>query len=189
MFCPKHPQETLLAGQLVEGLKAHRCSTCCGAWVTTDDYQAWQSVHADPAVNLDNLTAPINHNLDYQPARYDNRAGLCPNCGLYLVRGRISLPKVSFFIERCPGCKGMWVDDGEWSVLEELGLSAYVPILFTEEWQSHVRIAEAEFRERVATTEKLGADIAEKVFELAELLEKHPSGDFGVAYLMRRFEK
>ena len=52
-----------------------------------------------------------------------------------------------------------------------------------------MRSAEAEFRERTATAEKLGTDIAEKLFELAKLLEQHPNGDFGVAYLMRRFEK
>jgi hypothetical protein len=27
------------------------------------------------------------------------------------------------------------------------------------------------------------------LFELAELLEQHPNGDFGVAYLMRRVDQ
>ena len=82
----------------------------------------------------------------------------------------------------------MWCDDGEWQVLDKLGLSAYLPVLFTDEWHHHVRLAEAEFRERTATAEKLGPEIAEKLFELAKLLEDHPNGDFGVAYLMRRFD-
>ncbi|MBX2863042.1 MAG: zf-TFIIB domain-containing protein [Leptolyngbyaceae cyanobacterium MAG.088] len=189
MFCPKHPRETLLAYQLVDGLNAHSCPTCSGSWLLSEDYQAWQATQVDPALRVDSLTVPINHHIDYQPSRYDNRAGLCPSCGFYLVRGRINLKKVSFFVERCPGCKGMWCDDGEWEILDRLGLSAYFPVLFTDEWQSHVRVAEAKFREQLATAEKLGPDIAEKLFELAKLLEEHPNGDFGVAYLMRRFEK
>lgn len=189
MFCPKHPQESLLASQLEEGLKAHGCPKCSGSWITAEDYQAWQPIYADPSLTISNLTVPIDRDVDYQPSRYDNRAGLCPSCGFYLVRGRINLQKVAFFIERCPGCKGIWCDDGEWSVLNQLGLSAYVPALFTDEWHNHVRMAEAKFRERTATAEKLGPEIAEKLFEIAKLLEGHPNGDFGVAYLMRRFEK
>lgn len=189
MFCPKHPQESLLAGQLGEGLKAYSCPTCHGSWITSEDYQAWQTAQADPSLEITSLTVPIEHSVDYQPCRYDNRAGLCPNCGFYLVRGRINLQKVAFFVERCPGCKGIWCDDGEWEILNDLGLSPYIPVLFTDEWQSRVRIVEAEFRERTATAEKLGVEIAEKLFELAKLLAEHPNGDFGVAYLMRRFEK
>ena len=189
MFCPKHPQESLLIGELVDGLKASNCPTCNGSWIASEDYQSWQTTQTDPSLSIDDLMVPINQDIDYQPSRYDNRAGLCPNCGFYLVRGRINLRKVAFFLERCPACKGVWCDSGEWDVLSELGLSAYIPVLFTDEWQSRVRVAESELREQVATAEKLGPEIAERLFELATLLENHPNGDFGVAYLMRRFEK
>ena len=189
MLCPKHPQESLLVSQLDEGLKGHSCPTCHGSWITPEDYQTWQTTQADLALDINNLIVPIDRDLEYQPSRYDTRAGLCPNCGFYLVRGRINLQQVAFFLERCPGCKGIWCDEGEWAILNELGLSAYIPVLFTDEWQTRVRIAEAESRERKATAEKLGPEIAEKLFELAKLLEEHPNGDFGVAYLMRRFEQ
>lgn len=189
MFCPKHPQESLLADQLVDGLRAYSCSTCHGSWITSEDYQTWQTAQMAPPLSIESLTAPIDRDISYEPSRYDNRAGLCPSCGFYLVRGRITLRQVTFFVERCPGCKGIWCDDGEWTMLDTLGLSICVPVLFTDEWQSHVRAAEADFRERLATEEKLGVEIAEKLFELAKLLEEHPSGDFGVAYLMRRFDK
>lgn len=188
MHCPKHPQDLLLSDQLVSGLAAHRCPTCSGTWITANDYQNWQTPQIDASLTINSLTVPINYDFDYQPSRYDNRAGLCPSCGFYLVRERINLQRCAFFIERCPGCKGMWCDDGEWQVLEDLGLSVYLPVLFTDEWNTHVRLAEAEFRERTATAEKLGPEIAEKLFELAKLLEQHPNGDFGVAYLMRRFD-
>ena len=153
MFCPKHSQESLLAGQLVDGLNSHRCPTCSGSWIAAEDYQVWQSDRAEPSLGIDSLTMPIYQDVSYETSRYDSRAGLCPSCGFYLVRGRVNLPKVSFFIERCPGCKGIWCDDGEWAMLETLGLSAHISLLFTDEWQSRVRAAEAEFRERSATAE------------------------------------
>jgi len=73
--------------------------------------------------------------------------------------------------------------------LERLGLHRTIQVLFTQEWQAKVRHHETLEQERAATIDKLGPDIATQVFALAQLLEDHPNGDFGVAYLMRRFEQ
>jgi hypothetical protein len=70
--------------------------------------------------------------------------------------------------------------------LEHLGLHTTIEQLFTNEWQSRVRERQFFDQERQATIDKLGPELAEQVFELAQELEKHPNGDFGVAYLMRR---
>jgi hypothetical protein len=47
------------------------------------------------------------------------------------------------------------------------------------------KVRERQFseQERQATIEKLGSELAERVFELAEVLEKHPNGDFGCCLL------
>ena len=81
MLCPKNPQELLLAGQLVEGLKAYSCPTCKGSWVAPEDYRPWQANRAGPSLSLDDLVVPINRTIAYEPSRYDGRAGLCPSCG------------------------------------------------------------------------------------------------------------
>lgn len=179
----------LEAGELTPGLKAQCCPSCQGAWIPAEVYETWQPSRCDPMVEVEQLTVPSAVDVDYQPSAYDNRAGLCPECGYYLVRGRVNLRSTSFFVERCPTCKGIWCDRGEWQVLEKLDLDGYIPVLFSDEWQGHIRLLETERREKQATVEKLGQELAEKVFELADLLEQHPNGDFGVAYLMRRFEQ
>lgn len=189
MRCAKDLKVDLSDYPLAEKLAAHRCPQCEGTWIPADTYETWQAETADPDVGIGALKLPSTLDLDYKPSSYDARAGLCPECGFYLVRGRINLKLSSFFVERCPGCNGIWCDHGEWEVLEKLGLASYIPLIFTDEWQAHVRVLEAESRERQATADKLGPEIAEKLFELAELLEAHPNGDFGVAYLMRRFEE
>ncbi|HEY9761828.1 MAG TPA: hypothetical protein V6D07_04845, partial [Trichocoleus sp.] len=80
-------------------------------------------------------------------------------------------------------------DDGEWEILEKLQLVGHLEHIFSGDWQAQVRLLEQGEREKLATIEKLGPEVAYKIFELADLLENHPNGDFGVAYLMRRFEE
>jgi Zn-finger nucleic acid-binding protein len=89
-------------------------------------------------------------------------------------------------VERCTQCRGIWCDYGEWDILQKLGLHTTIEQLFSNEWQTKVRSHQFSQQERQATIDKLGSELAERVFELGELLEKHPNGDFGVAYLMRR---
>ncbi|MEM6435006.1 MAG: hypothetical protein AAF773_14320, partial [Cyanobacteria bacterium P01_D01_bin.115] len=123
------------------------------------------------------------------PPSLDNRAALCPDCKHYLVRGRIQLKELMFFVERCPNCQGYWCDRGEWDVLQQLQLDQHLNYIFNDQWQAQVKALDLTIREKAATIEKLGPEIADKIFELATLLENHPNGDFGVAYLMRRFEE
>ena len=101
----------------------------------------------------------------------------------------MNLKQTSFYVERCPICEGLWCDRGEWDVFEALGLHVQIPVVFNPEWQSRVRVLEQLEKQRLSLVEKLGEDIATKVFELGEMLEEHPHGDFAVAYLMRKFNK
>lgn len=71
-------------------------------------------------------------------------------------------------------------------MLENLQLHTHIEYIFSPEWQAQVRHLETEERQRQALVDKLGAEIAQRVLELGELLQAHPHGDFGVAYLMRR---
>lgn len=187
--CPKEGQVNLEDGQLAEGLAAQCCPSCGGAWIPPEAYADWRRPQVDPDQPITVSTLPLALTIEGQPSPLDNRAALCPDCKHYLVRGRINLNQGSFFIERCPNCNGIWCDRGEWEILEKLGLDTHIEYIFSGEWQNQVRLLEQAERERLATIDKLGPEIAAKIFELAEALEHHPNGDFGVAYLMRRFEQ
>lgn len=132
---------------------------------------------------------PLSLDHDFTVAPLDGRAGLCPECGTYLKRSRINLKNASFYVERCPSCDGLWCDRGEWEVFEALGLHIQIPIVFNLDWQARIRVLEQVERRHLAVIEKLGEDIANRVFELGELIEGHPHGDFAVAYLMRKFDR
>jgi Zn-finger nucleic acid-binding protein len=187
--CPKEGQINLQTGQLALGLMAQCCPSCQGAWIPAEDYANWRS-QRPPAEDPQAVAVlPLSFGLPFQVSALDNRAALCPDCRHYLVRGRITLRHSAFYVERCPNCQGIWCDQGEWPVLEKLGLSTQIENIFSADWQAQVRLLEQSEREKMATVEKLGPEVAQKIFELADLLEAHPNGDFGVAYLMRRFEQ
>ena len=132
---------------------------------------------------------PLALETGYQPAPLDGQAGLCPECGTYLKRSRVNLRKTSFYIERCPSCEGFWCDKGEWEILEELGLHVQLSVVFAPDWQARIRVLEKVERQRMAVVDKLGPDVAERIFELADMLEGHPHGDFAIGYLMRKFNE
>jgi Zn-finger nucleic acid-binding protein len=190
VHCPKERNVELVDGTLAGGLRAHCCPECGGAWIPPEHYHNWradQGIQSSETVAVEVLPSQLT--VAFTPSPLDNRAALCPDCQHYLVRGRIGLKQGSFFVERCPNCKGYWCDRGEWEILQKLQLDTHLEYIFAEPWQAQVKALELAIREREATIDKLGADIAAKIFELAALLEEHPNGDFGVAYLMRRFEE
>lgn len=187
--CPKELKIELRDGVLPGELPAQCCPDCGGAWIRPESYLDWQEHQGiDRAADPHVAVVPSQVEIDFRPPSLDNRAALCPDCKHYLVRGRVQLPQVTFFVERCPNCKGYWCDRGEWEVLQHLQLDQHLDYIFNEQWQQRVKALDFAAREKTATIDKLGPDIAAKVFELARLLEAHPEGDFGVAYLMRRFE-
>ncbi|MEP0956871.1 zf-TFIIB domain-containing protein [Microcoleus sp. FACHB-1515] len=180
--CPKDRKTELESSTLSGNLAVQCCSDCKGTWIPAAEYETWQSQHD----RIHDLPATLD--VDYVQSPFDTKAALCPECNHYLSRAKVSL-KTPFYVERCPNCNGIWCDHGEWEVLEKLGLHTAIEHLFTSEWQIRIKARETAEREREATIEKLGEDLAARVFDLAERLENHPNGDFGVAYLMRRFDR
>ena len=186
MQCPKDKKVDLVDRQLAKQLAAHHCLECDGAWIAGIDYAAWQQQQP----SIDSLSTLIDGALEIDCVRspFDARAALCPECTAYLARAKVSL-KTPFYVERCPNCKGIWCDRGEWDTLQKLGLHTVIDHMFSNDWQTRTREREQLAQERRATIDKLGPALAAQIFELAEVLEKHPNGDFGVAYLMRRCDK
>lgn len=186
MQCPKDRKITLADGTLVGNLAAKCCSECQGSWISPEDYQRWQSQQSRPKT-IAELVPKVLDADGFEPSLYDAKAAFCPECGIYLTRIKLGM-KTPFYVERCLSCGGVWCDRGEWEALEAMGLHIAIEQLSSQEWQSLAREREHLAQERQLTIDRLGEALAQQVFELSELLEKHPNGDFGVAYLMRRFE-
>lgn len=186
MKCPKDRKVELVDGWLTDDLAVKCCPDCQGNWIPLAAYDEWRS--QQPEWTRQRGAISDASEIDIQVSEKDARAGLCPKCDRYLSRSKIRI-KTPFYVERCPNCGGFWCDRGEWEALQELGLIYNLEQVFSGEWQSQIRSVEFLEKERQAIVEKLGRKVAFKIFELAEILEQHPNGDFGVAYLMRRLDK
>ncbi|MBE9039314.1 zf-TFIIB domain-containing protein [Oscillatoriales cyanobacterium LEGE 11467] len=186
MRCPKDNNSTLIDRTLDGGLAVQYCPSTEGQWIRDQEYRAWlENQNAEPDATL---VAQRLTSLEFDPAAEDLKAALCPECGHYLTRAKVMTRK-SFFVERCGKCGGIWCDRGEWEALQMLGLHTRLDELFSGEWQTLVRERQQSDRQREATIDKLGSDLAGRIFDLAEALKAHPNGDFGVAYLMQQFNK
>lgn len=189
MHCPKENPVELFDSHLPAGPQAKCCPDCGGAWIPSERYLDWQQAQGvDPEADPQVTVLPSTFSLGGPTPALDNRAALCPECKHYLVRGRVSLQDAEFFVERCPSCQGYWCDGGEWPMLQTLGLDRALHYIFADSWQAQIKELDAVQRERQATIDKLGSELAAQVFDLADQLQNHPNGDFGVAYMMRRFD-
>lgn len=182
MDCLKDRGVQLVDVVLRGNLPAQQCPDCGGCWIAPEDYHTWKQGQPQPMPETVNLEAAAQH----PPAPLDVRTALCPDCGGFLSRVKTGATMNPFYVERCPQCGGIWCDRGEWDALTAMGINAIIDQLFSSDWQSRMRTREMLHRERLAMIDKLGEDLALRVFALAEQLEHHPNGDFGVAYLMRR---
>lgn len=186
MQCPKDKNITLVDGTLSNKLSVKCCSECQGNWIPGEEYQTWQTRQAQQEAKPEMLAQTLK--VDFVQPPLDNKAALCPECQHYLSRAKVHY-RTPFYVERCTYCGGVWCDKGEWEVLEKLGLHTNIEQMFSSEWQMRAREQEYAEKERQATIDKLGPEVATMVFALAEVLEQHPNGEFGVTYLMRRFDK
>ena len=186
MQCPKDRKVELVDNQLMGQLAVKHCPDCQGSWIPPEEYTSWQAQQPSPGELADLIDRFLD--VEYTPAPLDAKAALCPECNAYLARARVNT-RTPFYIERCPNCKGIWCDRDEWDTLVKFDLHTIIDQLFSNEWQVRTRERDQLFQERRATIDKLGPELADRIFELAGILEKHPNGDFGVAYLMRRFNQ
>jgi Zn-finger nucleic acid-binding protein len=185
MHCPKCRSE-LANGILSDMLLTKHCHECAGEWISGHNYQSWRSDRPETTTNPDAIAK--NYHLPYTPSSFDAKAAACPECGRIMARGKISL-KEPFYVEHCLTCGGIWCDRGEWEVLEQLNLHTNIPQIFSGTWQAKARASHMNELERQAVIDKVGVEMAQRVFDLAEVLAKHPNGDFAAAYLLRRFER
>lgn len=180
MQCPKCKNVSLVDSTLAE-MSVKHCLECKGTWIPASEYEAWQERQPRPA--SDRLSDALY--VDFVQSPLDTKAALCPECRRYLPRARVDV-KTPFYVERCTQCSGIWCDYGEWDILQKLGLHTTIQQLFSNNWQTQAREVQHSEKERQATIDKLGLALATQVFDLADALQQHPNGDFGVAYLMRR---
>lgn len=173
---------------LNDSIPVKYCAESEGFWLPAREYENWLS--RVPAWYA-RQTETIPHQFmftDYVPSPFDSKAGLCPECSIYLARAKVNV-KNAFYVERCNSCGGIWFDPGEWQILEELKLHIRINTLFSSQWQALARQKQQDMTARQTLIDKLGPEVADYVFQLADILAENPEGDCAAAYILKKFEE
>lgn len=161
---------------LADNFAAYSCGRCLGTLVSLVSYRAWrertQLVKASPAAQPE-ADAPDSPG-----------AKKCPKCRSLMSKYRISAGKTNR-LDYCPHCEEVWLDDGEWQLVESLAVAGEFAKVFTQAWQYAVRAGISHGMEEQRLRELLGDDY-ERVIRFGEWLQQQPAKAEILARLARQ---
>ncbi len=137
MICPACRKDSLIEKEIEKGLNAMSCPECRGKWIKFADYETWSKTHEDDLHIT--MTGTGETEVNFKTIEL---ARLCPNCRRILLKFKVA-ENVSFTIDRCGVCSGIWLDGLEWEILKRRNLQDDLAAIFTDQWQTKVRHAES----------------------------------------------
>lgn len=174
--CPTCKTPGLKHILLSADLPAYACPDCSGLLVSLVAYRRWRELHdedssvdaADGIESIDDSDAAIN----------------CTRCGGIMTKYRFSAESPNH-IDFCAHCEDIWLDHGEWQLVEALAGSDHLANILTQPWQRRILSESQQQMERDRLQGLLGDDYA-KVMELRDWLHDHAHRNVVYALLMRR---
>lgn len=175
MKCPVCKQHGCEQVQLEGGLEAQRCDGCGGHWVALKNYEAWRTaLKADiPEQAPSAVKFEVNELA---------KAKLCPECGRILLRFKVG-HGLDFFVERCGGCGGVWLDRNEWEALHARGLDDDLHRIFSPTWQEHIRTEALRQKIERIYEKRFGAEAYRKARDIRAWVQHHPEKRALIAFL------
>ena len=183
MKCPVCKTSDLNPSSLDQNLSCRHCSNCGGNWIQSFEYWKWRDQNKGnlPENILDPEDLPANLP---DPKTGTLKAKFCPECSSILIRYKVG-HGVSFAIDQCGNCGGVWFDKDEWESLKGRNLHDDVYTIFTAPWQSKVRTQESLRTQEEIYIKKFGEEGFEEIQRMKEWIEAHPRKQEIIAYLMQ----
>jgi Zn-finger nucleic acid-binding protein len=175
--CPQCEQSTLVHTLLTEGLAGYSCGKCLGTLVSLVSYRAWREGPARSTLQAMPAAVPDADAADSTGAKK------CPKCRSLMSKYRVNAEKTNR-LDYCAHCDEIWLDDGEWQLVEGLVASGEFAKVFTQAWQHAVRTGITDAMQEQRLRELLGADYA-RVNEFADWLRDQPARQEILARLAR----
>jgi Zn-finger nucleic acid-binding protein len=173
--CPTCSANELRDTTVTDALPARACPECRGALLSLIAYRDWRHAHAAP-------DEAFNDAGEASAEAADNKAMLrCPQCKGFMTKFRFSADAANH-IDHCDRCDLVWLDHGEWRLVEQLARSGQLAKIFDAAWQKRLREEQAKRRAEARWREQLGEDYA-KAKELRGWLAGHAKGKELLAYL------
>lgn len=176
--CPQCAASPLVHAMLTKGLAGYSCGKCLGTLVSLVAYRAWREGAGRDRVRA---TPPAIEDVE---APDSVAAKNCPKCRSLMSKYRISAEKANR-LDYCPHCDEVWLDDGEWELVEGLAQSGDFARVFTQAWQFAMRSDVTAAMEEQRLRELLKDDY-ERVIQFAQWLRTQPAKQEILARLARR---
>lgn len=177
--CPQCADSTLVHTMLTDNLAAYSCGKCLGTLVSLVAYRAWRESAAGTEQRRATSTAVPD--IDVADS---TSAKKCPKCRSLMSKYRLSADRNNR-LDYCPHCEEIWLDDGEWQLVEGLVTSGDFTRIFTQSWQHAVRAGVTGAMEEHRLRELLGTD-HDRVAQFSEWLQTQPARTEILAWLSRR---
>ena len=138
MKCPTCHTHSLSEVSLDTGLIARQCTQCFGHWVSSENYWEWldyreharrEQPQARPMMVISDSLLPVADNAT---------ANFCADCSRLMTKAKVGRG-LSFYLDRCSHCHGVWLDQNEWENLKQLDLHHQIHYMFSSAWQFSVR--------------------------------------------------
>lgn len=136
--------------ELDENLTALNCPDCRGNWIRGAEYWKWVENHRS------DLAERLHHTESLSLAE----PGLpidCPECRFRMVKFLVGRG-LTFTLDHCEGCKGIWLDRNEWEALKKRNLHDDLNLMFTAFWQKEALRELRKKRMEEIYTSRFGAD-------------------------------
>lgn len=174
--CPSCSHAGLKHTLLSDALPAHTCPSCDGLLVSLVAYRRWRETdHAPPKSSQLPNDVSVDDSKD---------AIACGKCRKLMTKFRISADSPNR-IDYCAGCEDVWLDEGEWDLIEALAGSDHLATILTQPWQRRVIVESVEKMKHERLKTLLGSDY-DKVMGLNDWLTDHTSRDVILTYLRRK---
>lgn len=176
MNCPVCKYESLEMQEIEPNLFAEVCSKCHGKWISSENYQKWLELRGAilpelPASESAEMTIP-----EFELAR------LCPKDRRILIKYKVGR-NLSFSIDRCGNCGGVWLDDTEWALLKERNLHDELNKFFTDHWQDEVQREETRKTLEQIYKEKFGEVDYTKIKDFKVWMNDHEKSGEIMAFI------
>jgi Zn-finger nucleic acid-binding protein len=177
--CPVCLTSELRPAKLAHDLAAYSCPTCDGVLLSLMAYRQWREADGS------RVAASTERTADETDVAEDTAAIVnCPRCRSVMVKYRIG-PETRNRLDYCAHCEDVWLDHGEWPLVEALASRGDFTKIFTRSWQRRVRADIADDMETERLKELLGSEYS-KVEALRDWLQDHRARDEILALLRRR---
>lgn len=175
--CPECGDVTLHPTLLANSLPAYSCGKWEGVLLSLIAYRRWREVHSTDA------PAP-EPGVNDTTVEDSAGAKACPKCRAVMTKYRIA-SDVSNRLDYCDHCEDVWLDHGEWRLVEKLASSGQLAEIIIQPWQRRIRENLSDSGERARLRELLGEDY-ERLVEFRTWLNAHAARDRLLACLVHR---